>query len=211
MSNLEIVEGKEVRIIFEAKKCIHSRGCVLSRPDVFVPNVQGEWIHPDAATPAEIAELAHRCPSGAISYELINSSLSEKAPKVNLVTIRENGPLAFHGELNIEASQPSFRATLCRCGHSKNKPYCDGSHSSEGFVASGEVAVKESTVLEKRDGKLNVNLAPDGPLIVSGAVEIITGTGKTVNRTDKAFLCRCGHSANKPYCDGSHAKVGFKS
>lgn len=51
MSGIEIVDGKKVRIIFDAKKCIHSRGCVLSRPDVFVPNVQGEWIHPDAAAP----------------------------------------------------------------------------------------------------------------------------------------------------------------
>ena len=210
MTNIEIVEGKEVRILFDAKKCIHSRGCVLSRPDVFEPNVQGEWIHPDLASPAEIAELAHQCPSGAIVYELISGTSVEQAPKVNLVHIRENGPLAFHGELNIDGQEPSFRATLCRCGDSKNKPYCDGSHSGAGFIASGEVAVKESTVLEQRNGVLNINLAPNGPMIVSGAAEIVTGTGKTVNRTTKTFLCRCGHSANKPYCDGTHARVGFK-
>jgi CDGSH-type Zn-finger protein len=48
-------------------------------------------------------------------------------------------------------------------------------------------------------------------LLVSGAIEVVTGTGKTVNRTAQAAFCRCGHSANKPYCDGSHARVGFQA
>jgi CDGSH-type Zn-finger protein len=39
----------------------------------------------------------------------------------------------------------------------------------------------------------------------------VSGTGRTINRVTKAVLCRCGHSANKPYCDGSHTRVGFKS
>ena len=58
MSEVEAVRGKRVVIRFEGRKCIHSRQCVLSRPDVFVPNVEGEWIHPDEATPEEIAALA---------------------------------------------------------------------------------------------------------------------------------------------------------
>jgi CDGSH-type Zn-finger protein len=45
--------------------------------------------------------------------------------------------------------------------------------------------------------------------MVEGAIEVVTGTGKTVNRTMKAALCRCGQSANKPYCDGTHNKIGF--
>ena len=45
---IEVVEGKEATIHFDAERCIHSRTCVLSHPDVFVPNVQGAWIHPDA-------------------------------------------------------------------------------------------------------------------------------------------------------------------
>jgi len=188
MSSIEIVDGKKVRIIFDAKKCIHSRGCVLSRPDVFVPNVQGEWIHPDAATPEAVAELA---------------------PKVNLARVRENGPLAFHGELNIAGQPPTFRATLCRCGASNNKPYCDGSHNAAGFSASGEVAAKESAALVQRDGAQEIKPARNGPLLVSGAIEVVSGTGKTVNRTTNVAFCRCGHSANKPYCDGTHGKIGF--
>ena len=209
MSSIEIVDGKKVRIIFDAKKCIHSRGCVLSRPDVFVPNVQGEWIHPDAATPEAVAELAHQCPSGAIAYERLDGGANEHAPKVNLARVRENGPLAFHGELNIAGQPPTFRATLCRCGASNNKPYCDGGHNAAGFSASGEVAAKESAALVQRDGAQEIKPARNGPLLVSGAIEVVSGTGKTVNRTTNVAFCRCGHSANKPYCDGTHGKIGF--
>ena len=62
----ETVRGKQVVIHFEGKRCIHSRNCVLNHPDVFVPNVEGEWIHPDAVSPDEVALIARMCPSGAI-------------------------------------------------------------------------------------------------------------------------------------------------
>ena len=52
---------------------------------------------------------------------------------------------------------------------------------------------------------------PDGPLKLSGALELVSGTGRTINRVTEAYLCRCGASANKPYCDGSHKRIGFKS
>ncbi len=173
--------------------------------------MQGEWIHPDAATPETVAEIAHQCPSGAIAYERLDGGPEEEAPKVNLVHIRENGPLAFHGALRLAGEAIGFRATLCRCGASKNKPYCDVSHASAGFVASGEVAVKESGALARRDGPLDIRPSANGPLLVSGSIEVVTGTGKTVNRTVTAAFCRCGQSANKPYCDGSHARVGFQA
>jgi CDGSH-type Zn-finger protein/uncharacterized Fe-S cluster protein YjdI len=211
MSEIEVVEGKKVKILFDGKKCIHSRGCVLSRPDVFVPNVEGEWIHPDAATPEEIAELAHNCPSGAINYQMKDGMGSEKPPLVNLLRIRENGPYALHGALKIEGEEPAFRATLCRCGHSKNKPYCDGAHAIEKFEATGEVLPVEFSALSERGGDVSIKPKKNGPLIVSGSLEIVTGTGKTVNKVEKTFLCRCGHSANKPYCDGTHSKVNFTS
>ena len=47
--------------------------------------------------------------------------------------------------------------------------------------------------------------------MAAGNLEVVSGTGRTTQRTTKAFLCRCGQSANKPYCDGTHSKVGFKS
>jgi CDGSH-type Zn-finger protein/uncharacterized Fe-S cluster protein YjdI len=210
MSEVETVDGQAVRIIFDASKCIHARQCVLARPDVFVPNVQGQWIHPDRATPEEIAALAHNCPSGAIAYQRLDGGANETAPRVNLVAIRENGPLAIHADIHL-SGQSVWRATLCRCGASANKPWCDGSHKAAGFVATGEPASTTLAGPVERDGRLAIDVLKDGPLILEGNVEIISGTGRTIQRTAKAALCRCGHSDKKPFCDGSHVTAGFKA
>ncbi|HTT37730.1 MAG TPA: CDGSH iron-sulfur domain-containing protein [Burkholderiales bacterium] len=202
------IRGQRIVVRFDGHKCIHSRHCVLGRPDVFVPNAAGAWIHPDNASPEAVAEIAHLCPSGAITYERIDGGLQESPPKVNLVRIRENGPLAFHGELEL-AGKAAFRATLCRCGASRNKPYCDGSHVGAKFTATGEPPTVESQPLAKRDGTVTVTAAKNGPLLVKGNLEVVTGTGRTILRTQSTALCRCGGSSNKPYCDGTHAKMGF--
>lgn len=213
---MEIVQGKEATILFDAKRCIHSRQCVLGRPDVFVPNVDGEWIHPDAATKEEIAALALSCPSGAIRYAWIDketgeSTQPEMAPVVNVARVRENGPLAIHADIEVEGHGAMYRATLCRCGASQNKPFCDGSHATAAFLATGEVPLQESAPPKNRNGKLKISTAQNGPLIIEGNLEIVTGTGKTTNRVEKTAFCRCGGSASKPYCDGTHAKNGFRS
>ena len=105
------------------------------------------------------------------------------------------------------------RATLCRCGASRNKPFCDGSHAAAGFTASGEpvtgVAGKPTDMLAVRDGPLQVEPEPNVPLAVRGPVEVLSGTGRMVCRVTQARLCRCGGSASKPFCDGTHAAIGF--
>src|SRR5450432_1792648 len=202
MGDIEEARGERVVIQFEGSKCIHSRHCVLSRPDVFVPNVEGPWIHPDRATPEEIAELAHACPSGAISYRRLDGGLEESPPMVNVVRIRENGPLAIRAELRIEGQGDFLRVTLCRCGASKNRPFCDNSHATVGFTATGEPPVAASLPLAARAGVLKVVPQRDGPLRIEGNLELCAGTGHTINRVVKTALCRCGQSSNKPYCDG---------
>jgi len=105
----------------------------------------------------------------------------------------------------------SYRLTLCRCGASKSKPYCDGSHNQIKFAASGEPPTGKADMLPVRDGPLAIDPTTDGPLQVRGNMELISGTGRVVARLESARLCRCGASNNKPFCDGSHARVGFKS
>lgn len=208
---VEMVRGKRVVIHFDGQKCIHSRNCVLTRPDVFVPNVQGEWIHPDNATPEEVALIAHNCPSGAITFQRLDGGPEEQPPLVNTCHVRENGPLAFHAQLALGTDPAGYRATLCRCGASRNKPYCDGSHVEAGFQATGEPATKPSEPLATRNGRLEIKPIPDGPLQVKGSLELVSGTGRTIDRSTEAYLCRCGASANKPWCDGTHKKIGFKA
>lgn len=50
---------------------------------------------------------------------------------------------------------------------------------------------------------------PDGPYEVAGEVRITAPDGTVIQETAKAYLCRCGASARKPFCDGSHKKAGF--
>ncbi len=207
---VEHIEGEKLTLVYEVKRCIHARFCVTGAPTVFLANVQGPWIHPDAMDVERLVDIAHACPSGAIRYKRRDGRPDESAPPVNLAGIREAGPYAFRGDLRLNGVPAGYRATLCRCGASKNKPFCDGSHHDIGFNATGEPPTGTSTdALPVRDGPLHIDPQTNGPLKVSGNLEITSGTGRMVARITGAFLCRCGHSQNKPFCDGSHATVGF--
>jgi len=208
---VERVRGERLELDFEGRRCIHSRFCVTWTPNVFLANVKGPWIHPDAVPVERVVEVAHACPSGAIRYRRLDGGAQEAAPPVNLASVREAGPYAFRAELQIDGAPAGFRATLCRCGASKNKPYCDGSHHEIGFTASGETATGKTEMLAARDGVLAIDPQLNGPLRVRGNLEILSGTGRAVARTTSAYLCRCGGSANKPFCDGTHTKIAFKS
>lgn len=208
---VEVIEGEALALVFDGHRCIHARFCVTGAPEVFKANTPGTWIFPDKTDVETLVGIARACPSGAISYRRKDGRPDEPAPHVNLLNVRENGPLAVRGELVIAGEPTGYRATLCRCGLSKNKPYCDGSHVDGGFAATGEPATGDLTVLEARDGPLRVDPQRNGPLQVSGNLEICAGTGRAVARTTAVKLCRCGHSANKPFCDGSHMRVGFEA
>ena len=76
---------------------------------------------------------------------------------------------------------------------------------------TGEPETVPSEPLAVRGGELHVVPVKNGPLKVRGPLEICCGTGRTVTRTQFAKLCRCGGSANKPFCDDTHLRIGFKS
>lgn len=208
----EVYDGARIRIRFDGSRCIHARNCVLGMPAVFRPNVSGPWIDPDGADPAEIAAVARRCPSGAIRFEPLDGAPAEAPSARAVVTVQESGPYVVRGNFTV-AGAPTLRATLCRCGASKNKPYCDHSHADAGFTATGECPSDPSPAAwpDGSDGTTpcDASPAPNGPLLLSGPVEIVAGSGRTIHRGTKFALCRCGQSSNKPFCDGTHRKVGF--
>ncbi|HVZ37593.1 MAG TPA: ferritin-like domain-containing protein, partial [Polyangiaceae bacterium] len=128
IDGVEHIEGKHLTLLYEGKRCIHARFCVTWGPNVFLANVQGPWINPDAMSVDSLVEIAHVCPSGAIRYRRKDGKAEEAAPPVNLLAVREGGPYAVRADLRLNGQSGSYRATLCRCGASKNKPFCDGSH-----------------------------------------------------------------------------------
>ncbi|MBS0419230.1 MAG: CDGSH iron-sulfur domain-containing protein [Proteobacteria bacterium] len=211
INGMETARGEKLDLLFETKRCIHARFCVTGAPDVFLANTPGEWLHPDAMEVERVVEIAHACPSGAVQYRRRDGVHNETAPPVNLASIRESGPYAVRGQLELDGEPIGFRATLCRCGASKNKPFCDGSHHEVKFSATGEPDTVKADPLAVRNGVLAIDPQLNGPLSVRGNLEITSGTGRIVSRVTAAKLCRCGGSATKPFCDGTHARIGFKS
>jgi len=212
VDGVDYIEGRDLTLIYEGVKCIHSRFCVTWGPKVFIANVKGPWINPDNMATDALVEIAHVCVSGAIRYQRKDGKPDEQPPAVNLISVRENGPYGFRANIQLDGERAfTHRMTLCRCGASKRKPFCDGSHNEIKFTASGEPLTGKADMLAVRDGPLAVDAETDGPLQVRGNMEIISGTGRVVARMESARLCRCGGSGNKPFCDGSHARIGFKS
>jgi CDGSH-type Zn-finger protein/uncharacterized Fe-S cluster protein YjdI len=210
--SLETVEGQKATITFDSHRCIHARRCVMGEPGVFKANVEGPWIDADAADPEALMRVARNCPSGAIHVSRKDGGAEEGPPVANIVIVRENGPLAFHADLRINGEEVGFRATLCRCGLSRNKPWCDNSHINGGFVATGEPVSRESELkITDLVGPVEVKPVVHGPLMVTGRLEVESGTGRNVERVEKAWFCRCGHSSKKPFCDGTHKAVGFQA
>lgn len=128
--------GKEITIFNNAMLCSVAEYCHKQLESVF--NTEREpWIDPDEDTPEHIRSLIEKCPSGALSYS-INGQSQLSVDREPTITIEKNGPLRITGGIELKdanwgqgASQEHY--TLCRCGASKNKPFCDGSHSKAGF------------------------------------------------------------------------------
>ena len=158
MDGVDYIEGRDLTLIYEGKKCIHSRFCVTWGPKVFIANVQGPWINPDAMSTDALTEIAHVCVSGAIRYRRKDGQPDEGPPPVNLISVRENGPYAIRADIRLAGAPPAnYRYTLCRCGASKNKPFCDGSHNEMKFAASGEPPTGKADMLPVRDGPLEID------------------------------------------------------
>jgi len=218
------------------------------------------------------------------------------------IEIEEDGPYVVHGGPPMsqqfitsdgEGNSRGYRkgkdfslpdkVRLCRCGASKSKPYCDGSHKSadvdlaetasfdhiadgaqvipgdgqnltdneklcaygrfcdvdggvwnlvsepgseaKALVAGivhhcpgGRLGLTNPTTGELLDEPIEVGLEliedPElgnlsGPLRATGGIRVVSSSGKGYEVRDRQALCRCGASSNKPFCDGSHASVGF--
>ena len=123
--------GKQITIHDNRAACAHVGYCTDELARCF-RHKENPWIHPDAEDVAKIVNIIKKCPSGALSYSIDNLKhvhFSDQ-PAIRLIA---DGPLAVSG--NVELLEQSFshgvsteHYTLCRCGASKNKPFCDGSH-----------------------------------------------------------------------------------
>lgn len=128
--------GKKITIHDNRGICAHAGYCTDNLASVFRLKKE-PWIDPDGAAVKEIIETIKRCPSGALSYTVDNVEHRDQ-DREPMVTVTNDGPYAITGGIEL-LEQPlgegasTEHYTLCRCGGSKNKPFCDGTHWSIGF------------------------------------------------------------------------------
>jgi len=128
--------GEKITVLFNGGACAHAAHCVNDLPSVFKTDTD-PWIDPNAASVDELIAQIEKCPSGALSYS-INGKEREIQQRDPEVTVLRDGPYAVTGGIDLVGQEwcdgvTNERYVLCRCGASKNKPFCDGNHAVVGF------------------------------------------------------------------------------
>ncbi|MDH5600232.1 MAG: CDGSH iron-sulfur domain-containing protein [Gammaproteobacteria bacterium] len=134
----------------------------------------------------------------------------------NSIMVRPNGPLICKGDTEItllnaagEVVLKDKEFALCRCGMSKSKPFCDGSHKNrEEDIAQAFIDEREEDI-HSLDGELTIMVKENAMYSFKGPVTIFSRDGLSKTTRTKGALCRCGHSDKKPFCDVQHKKCGF--
>lgn len=144
--------NKDIVVYWEPERCSHSAVCLKQLPQVF--NLQKRpWVNVEAASPEEIIRTIDDCPSGALKYSLPDGSAvdpelgrgpgakdTENSSNAKALTIKvlRNGPLLIEGDFQLQDVDGSVtnragKTSLCRCGQSEMRPFCDGSHFRNGW------------------------------------------------------------------------------
>jgi len=133
-------QNASLTVTFDPRVCEHSGTCLLALPAVFDIRHR-RWVRLEGAPAEDIAAAVARCPSGALQAVLKEGTApppAEATDDVPTVEVRPNGSLRFTGKVRItletgEVVEREGRFSLCRCGHSQNKPFCDASHKRVGW------------------------------------------------------------------------------
>ena len=132
-------KGKEITIHDDRGICSHAGFCTDGLPKVFQMGVE-PWINPNAETVEKIIKTIKKCPSGALSYSIDGVKYDNFSEKPD-IKITEDGPYYIKGSIELEdEDKPESKEhfALCRCGKSKNKPFCNGQHWYTKFTDEGK-------------------------------------------------------------------------
>ena len=129
-------EAEGITVLDNRGTCCHFGNCTDHLPSVF--HVKGDpFVDPSGASPNEIIDIVRACPSGALGY-VVDGKAYEGEDREQSIFVSHNGPYYVRGGVALEKTERNEGAlaehyALCRCGHSKNKPFCDGTHWYVGF------------------------------------------------------------------------------
>jgi uncharacterized Fe-S cluster protein YjdI len=155
-NNRDYTNG-EITVHWQPAKCIHSTICYSRLRSVFDP-VKRPWVNMNGASTDKIIDIVNQCPTDALTFSY-NKDLKEPIKKEDIssseikekekeqkeiepstsIQIMKNGPAIISGNFTIKdftgiSLQKASAIALCRCGHSNNMPFCDGSHNRSGFT-----------------------------------------------------------------------------
>jgi len=203
----------EIIVTYQPRRCTHVGECLRRAPKVFNTWEQ-PWVQVENGTVREIVEAVEHCPTGALHYERTDGGAQEQPRAINSVIVSRNGPYYVRGDLEIVMPDGSVlrdtRAALCRCGASQNKPFCDNAHRASAFRDAGMCAPQVTAQNTPAAGqKLRITPQPNGNLELEGAFEILDAAGQVITNSTQEWLCRCGASQDKPFCDSTHKKITF--
>ena len=126
-------KGEDINITFNRSICSGAASCVHNFSKIYSSENSNDWIRPDNDSVEEVIKSIENCPSGALSFSLNGICTKESYEKPTLHIIKK-GPLIVKGDISLEGVLFATNAnvqkyTLCRCGASENKPFCDYSHA----------------------------------------------------------------------------------
>ncbi|MEU8674816.1 (4Fe-4S)-binding protein [Streptomyces sp. NPDC048560] len=122
-------DGEGIVVSYDAHRCLHAAECVRGLPDVFEVG-RKPWIMPGNASADEVADVIHRCPSGALQYRRTDGLPDEVPDAPTRVSLHSDGVLHLRGNLEVVTPQGprhETRVMLCGCRRTGNAPYCDHS------------------------------------------------------------------------------------
>lgn len=220
MSHIKTYESDAIDVQYDVKRCIHAAECVSRLRAVF-DSQKRPWIQLANAPADSIAETIHHCPSGALHYSRKDDKAGEPTPETNTIWLQANGPLYVRGQVTLVKGDETTvimdetRVALCRCGASRNKPFCDNSHKDIHFEASAtltDASQTEPDITDIPGGVLQIIFHTNGPIQVKGSFAILDAAAEPLKRVaEEEWFCRCGGSQNKPFCDGTHNHNGFSA
>jgi CDGSH-type Zn-finger protein len=128
--------GTRITIHDDRSICVHAGFCGNRVTNVW--KMAGA-VDDDTVLRAQAMAMIEKCPSGALTYRLEGEAADLEQTLPAGIAVLPDGPLAVTGQVTIDGAagtriETRNRVTLCRCGNSKNKPLCDGTHGEIGFV-----------------------------------------------------------------------------
>jgi uncharacterized Fe-S cluster protein YjdI len=140
---------ERITVEWHAERCIHSANCIRTLPQVFDPH-RRPWVDVHAADADAIAHAVLRCPTGALHFVRHDGAPPEAADVPTTLTPIRNGPLYVRGQMEIRALdghtiRGGTRAAMCRCGLSRQIPFCDNTCRNEHWHEPSHAAGSGST------------------------------------------------------------------